>query len=97
MSSTINGNVGGSAVSGAVVAATNQRTGVTVYAAADVNGAYSITGLAQGKYRIQASFNAKQYWPGGKSLEVDGSSTYSDVNLVPIALNASNAPVDGRV
>lgn len=93
MSSTISGNVGGAAASGALVTCTNIQTGAQVYAAADGSGNYTISGLAAGTYRIQASLASNQYFPGGKSIVVDGASTYSNENLNPIALNASNAPV----
>lgn len=93
MSSTISGNVGGSAASGALVSCTNIATGAQLFAAADGSGNYTFSGLAQGSYNIQASLATKQYLPGGKSVVVDGSSTYSNINLNPIALNASNAPV----
>lgn len=93
MASTINGNVGGSAASGASVSLTNILTGAQSYAAADGSGNYSFAGLAAGTYKVQASLATKQYLPGGKSIVVDGSSTYNDVNLNPIALNAQNAPI----
>lgn len=92
MASTISGNVGGSAASGASVSCTNVNTGVQVYAAADGSGNYTFSGLAAGTYNIQAVLANKQYLPGGKSLVVDGASTYSNVNLNPISASASNAP-----
>lgn len=93
MSSTISGNVGGAAASGALVTCTNIATGAQVYAAADGSGNYTFSGLAAGTYNIQASLATKQYLPGGHSVQVDGASTYSNVNLNPIALTASNAPI----
>lgn len=92
MASTINGNVGGAAASGAQVSCTNIFTKVTLYAAADGSGNYTFSGLAAGTYQIQAALATKQYLPGGKSIAVDGASTYGDVNLNFIALTASNAP-----
>ena len=99
MASTINGNVGGSGASGADVQAVNVSTGAIQHAAADGSGNYSLPGLAAGSYRLFAQLNGKQYFPFGKSIVVDGSTTYSDVNLIPIASSASNAPpsVDGRI
>lgn len=93
MASTISGNVGGAAASGAAVVCTNIATGAQVYAAADGSGNYTFSGLAQGVYNIQATLASNQYLKGGKSLSVDGASTYSNINLNPIAANASNAPV----
>lgn len=92
MTSTISGNVGGTAASGAQVQCTNIQTGVILAAAADGSGNYTFSGLAAGTYRIQAALASNQYLPGGKTIVVDGASTYSNVNLNPIALNAVNAP-----
>jgi carboxypeptidase family protein len=90
MASTINGNVGGAAASGAQVQCVNVATKAISYAAADGSGNYSIPSLAAGTYIISASLATKQYL-ASKSVVADGATTYSDVNLNPIALNASNA------
>lgn len=97
MASTISGNVGGAAASGANVSCTNVATGAQVYAAADGSGNYTFSGLAAGTYNIQAVLATKQYLPSGKSIVVDGASTYQNVNLNPIAANAANAPASNTL
>jgi hypothetical protein len=89
MASTINGNVGGSAASGAQVQCLNIRTNAVVYGAGDGSGNYSIPNLAAGIYQIRA-FLASNVYYHPKQIAVDGVTTYADVNLAPTALNASN-------
>ncbi len=91
MSSTISGNVGGAAASGAQVQCVNIRTNAIVYAAADGSGNYSISNLAAGTYQVRA-FLASNVYYHPVQVAVDGSSTYSNVDLNPTALNANNAP-----
>ena len=87
--STISGNVGGASFSGAQVQCEDIYAKVITFAPADGSGNYSFTGLAAGTYRISATFASYVYY---KSVQVvaDGSATYSGINLVPTALNASN-------
>jgi len=89
-SSTISGNVGGAAASGAQVQCLNVATKAISFGAGDGSGNYSITGLAAGTYIISATLNAEVYYHPVQVI-ADGTSTYSGINLNPVALNASNA------
>lgn len=89
MSSTINGNVGGSAFSGANVVCSVPFQGPVQYAAADGSGNYSFTGLVAGTYIISANFPGFNYLRS-HTVTADGSTTYGDVNLDPIAVGASD-------
>lgn len=88
--STITGNVGGASFSAAQVQALSVLTGVITFATVDGSGNYSFAGLAAGTYQIRATINASVYYHPVQVV-ADGTSTYSNVNLNPIALNASNA------
>jgi len=88
--STISGNLGGSAASGAQVQCLNVATKAISFGAGDGSGNYSIPNLAAGKYIISATLNANVYYHPVQVI-ADGTSTYSSINLNPIALNASNA------
>ena len=90
MPSTVNGNVGGTAASGAQVQATHVRNKSVTFTVADSSGNYSFTTLLAGDHKISAFLNANVYYHP-KQITVDGTSTYTDINLNPIALNASNA------
>lgn len=91
MSSTITGNVGGSGFSGAQVQSLNVRTNSVRFDAADGSGNFSIASLAAGDYIISATFNGYRYYKS-HAVTVDGSSTYSGINLNPTQLTASNNP-----
>jgi hypothetical protein len=90
-SSTVSGNCGGSAASGAQVQCLNILTKAVSYGAGDGSGNYSIPGLAAGTYIINAFLNAQVYYHPVQVI-VDGSATFSGINLTPTALNANNAP-----
>jgi hypothetical protein len=93
MSSTITGNAGGTAASGASIQASpsNYSQGSIVYGVADTSGNYSIAGLAQGSWIVRAlNPSASVTYPVSQQVAVDGVSTYSNVNLTPQALNARN-------
>jgi hypothetical protein len=91
MSSTISGNVGGSSFSGAQVQCVSVPQGVITLTTADASGNYSFAGLVAGNYQISATIaNFVYYHP--VQVIVDGVSTYSNINLNPTALNASNTP-----
>jgi hypothetical protein len=90
MSSTISGNVGGAAASGAQVQCVNILTKAISFGSGNGSGNYSIAGLAAGTYIISATLNAQVYYHPVQVI-ADGASTYSGINLNPIALNASNA------
>ena len=77
MSSTISGNIGGAAESGVHVMAFNNTMGL-LHTNADANGDYSFSGLVSGTYVI--SIGGTLY---KKAVTVDGSSTYSNVDLSP--------------
>lgn len=87
--STISGNVGGASFSGAQVQCEDIYAKTITFALADASGNYSFTGLAAGTYQIRATIPNYVYY---KSVQVaaDGSSTYSNINLSPTALTASN-------
>lgn len=91
MSSTVTGNVGGSGFSGALIQVSNVRTKAIRYDTADGSGNFSVASLAAGDYLISASFAGYVYYKA-HSITLDGSSTYSDINLSPTALSASNNP-----
>jgi hypothetical protein len=88
--STINGNVGGAAASGAQVQCLNVLTNVTVFGAGDGSGNYTIPSLTAGTYIIRAFLSANVYYHPVQVI-VDGVATFAAINLNPIALNASNA------
>ena len=90
--STISGNVGGAAASGAQVQCLNILTKQVSYGAGDASGNYSIAGLAAGTYIISAFLSAQVYYHPVQVI-ADGSSTFAGINLNPTALNANNAPV----
>lgn len=95
MSSTISGNVGGATASGAqvqcrTVSSGTEASGIIRFAAADGSGVYSFAGLPAGTFVISA-FLASFVYYHPKQVVADGSSTYSDVNLNPTALNVANA------
>ena len=90
MASTISGNVGGSAASGAQVQCLNVLTKALSFGAGDGSGNYSIPNLAAGTYIISVFLNAQVYYHPVQVV-VDGIATFSGINLNPIALNASNA------
>jgi hypothetical protein len=92
MSSTINGNVGGSSFSGAQVQCRDNRTQNITFAAADGSGNFSFTGLPAARYIISAFFSGDVYYHP-VHVTADGTTTYSAINLNPTALNANNAPV----
>ena len=92
VSSTISGNVGGSASSGAQVQVLNVLTNVILYGAGDASGNYTIPNLAAGTYIVRASLNANVYYHPVQVV-VDGVATFSGINLNPTALNAANTPV----
>lgn len=92
MSSSIAGNVGGSAFSGAQVQCVNNRTQQIIFASADGSGNFSFTGLAFARYIISAFFSAEVYYHP-VHVTVDGVTAYTGINLNPTALNANNAPV----
>lgn len=87
--STISGNVGGASFSGAQVQCEDIYTKAITFTVADGSGNYTFTGLAASKYRIIATFSGYVYYKAVR-VETDGSSTYSNINLVPTALTASN-------
>jgi|SRR5579859_6890573 len=89
MSSTISGNVGGAAASGAQVQCLNVLTKAISYGAGDGSGNYSIPNLAAGTYVISATLASKVYYHPVQVV-VDGIATFSGINLNPTALNASN-------
>jgi hypothetical protein len=89
MSTTINGNVGGAASSGALVQLLNVLTNAVVLYPADASGNYSFSGLAQGTYVISATLAGSVYYHPVQVI-ADGTTTYANVNLAPTALNASN-------
>jgi hypothetical protein len=89
--STINGNVGGAAASGAQVQCLNILTNVTVFGAGDGSGNYTIPSLAAGTYVIRAFLNANVYYHPVQVI-VDGAATFAAINLNPVALTASNVP-----
>ena len=91
MSSTVTGNVGGSGFSGAQVQSLNVRTKNIRYETADGSGNFSIAGLAAGDHIISASISGYRYYKS-HLVTLDGSSTYSGINLNPTALTATNNP-----
>jgi hypothetical protein len=88
MSSTINGNTGGAASSGALVQLLNVLTNSVVFYPADASGNYSFS-VAAGSYIISATLAGFVYYHPVQVI-ADGTSTYSNINLNPTALNASN-------
>lgn len=89
MASTINGNAGGAAFSGAQIQCMNNRTQAILFAAADASGNFSFTNLPQARYIVSATFSGDVYYHP-VHVSADGTSTYSGINLNPTALNASN-------
>jgi hypothetical protein len=77
MASTISGNIGGSAESGVQVTAFNNTMGL-LYTNANASGNYSFSGLVSGTYVIAIGGTLYK-----KSVSVDGSSTYTNVDLSP--------------
>jgi hypothetical protein len=92
MASTINGNVGGAAASGAQVQCLNVLTKQVLFGAGDGSGNYTIPNLVAGTYIILAFLSANVYYHPVQVV-VDGVATFSGINLNPIALNASNQSV----
>lgn len=92
MSSTINGNVGGSAFQFAQVQCLNILTNQVLFGNGDSSGNYTIPNLAAGTYIISAFFSANFYYHPVQVV-VDGVTTFGGINLNPTALNANNAPV----
>jgi hypothetical protein len=91
--STISGNVGGAAASGAQVQCLNTLDSKTVfYGAGDGSGNYTIPNLPAGTYQVSAFLSGSVYYHP-VIVTVDGSSTFSGINLNPTAANANNAPV----
>jgi hypothetical protein len=86
MSSTITGNVGGSSFSGAIVQMVNVLTKVIKFTVADASGNYSITTDHAGSHIISASGIASYSYPTSMQVIVDNTSSYSAVNLTPVAL-----------
>jgi len=68
----------------------NVATKAISFGSGDNSGNYSITGLVAGTYIVSATLNANAYYNPVQVI-ADGSSTYSGINLNPVALNASNA------
>jgi hypothetical protein len=89
MSSTINGNAGGAASSGAQIQLLNVLTKAVVLAYADASGNFTFTGVAAGTYTVRAMLASNVYYHP-QQVVADGSSTYNGINLNPTALNASN-------
>jgi len=89
MSSTISGNVGGAASSGAQVQCLNIRTNAILFAAADGSGNYTFASLVAGTYTISATLASNVYYHPVQVV-ADGTTTYSNIDLNPTALNASN-------
>jgi hypothetical protein len=92
MSSTISGNVGGAAASGAQVQCQNSLTNAITYGAGDASGNYSIPNLAAGQYTVRASLSGFVYYHPVQ-VTVDGAATFAGINLNPTALNADNSSV----
>lgn len=92
MSSSIAGNVGGSAFSGAQVQCVNNRTLAIIFTAADASGNFSISGLTAAEYIVSAFYSGDVYYHP-VHVTVDGTTAYTAINLNPTALNANNAPV----
>lgn len=91
--STISGNCGGAAASGAQVQCLNTLDSKTVfYGVGDASGNYTISNLVAGIYQISAFLSGFVYYHP-VIVTVDGSSTFSGINLNPTALTANNAPV----
>ena len=88
--STISGNVGGAAASGAQVQCLNVATKLVSFSAGDGSGNYTVPSLAAGTYVISAFLSANVYYHPVQVI-VDGVATFASINLNPIALNASNA------
>jgi hypothetical protein len=89
--STISGNVGGAAASGAQVQCLNVATKLVSFAAGDGSGNYTVPALAAGTYVISAFLSSNVYYHPVQVI-VDGVATFSGINLNPTALNASNVP-----
>jgi hypothetical protein len=89
MSSTISGNVGGAAASGAQVQSMDVYSKKIKFGTADGSGNYSIPGLSASVHIISATLNADVYYHPVQVV-TDGVSTFSGINLNPIALNADN-------
>jgi hypothetical protein len=77
MPSTISGNIGGAAESGVQVTAYNNTAGLLL-TNADASGNYSFSGLVSGTYVV--AIGGTYY---KKSVTVDGSSSYTNVDLSP--------------
>ena len=86
MSSTITGNVGGSSFSGALIQMQNVNTNGIKYTVADGSGNYSITATLAGAHIIRASGIANYIYNTAVQVIVDGTSSYSGINLSPTAL-----------
>jgi hypothetical protein len=92
MASTISGNVGGAASSGAQVQCLNIATKAVSYGAGDGSGNYTIPNLSAGTYQVSAFLSPNVYYHPVQ-VTVDGVATFSGINLNPTALSAANAPV----
>lgn len=90
--STVTGSVGGSSFSAAQIQVVNIATKAITFATVDGSGNYSVASLAAGTYQIRATIASYVYYHP-QQITVDGSSTYSNINLLPTALNASNVGV----
>jgi hypothetical protein len=90
--STISGNCGGAAASGAQVQCLNTLDSKTVfYGAGDASGNYTIPNLPAGIYQVSAFLSGFVYYHP-VIVTVDGAATFAGINLTPTALNANNAP-----
>jgi hypothetical protein len=92
MASTVTGNVGGSGFSGALVQASHRRNKSVTFTVADGSGNYSLSLAVAGEHIISATYPAYVYYHPQQVI-VDGTSSYSGINLNPTALNASNLGV----
>ena len=86
MSSTITGNVGGSSFSGALIQMQNVNTNGIKYTVADGSGNYSITATLAGAHIIRASGISGYSYPTSIQVITDNTSSYSGINLNPVAL-----------
>ena len=91
MASTISGNVGGAAASGAQVQVKDIYSDKIKFGTADASGNYSIPGLSASTHVVRAFLSAESFHHPVQVI-TDGVSTYSGINLKMVALNSSNAP-----
>ena len=93
MSSTITGNVGGAAASGAQVQCLNTLDSkAIVFSVADSFWKFTrFRSLVAGVYQISAFLSGFVYYHP-VLVTADGTSTFPGINLSPTALSANNAP-----